>query len=83
MSGPGDPKDGDLVNRESARLQVIVARAAPLDLLQMKPSLGSDAVALFLGSRVTETTPKSAMEYRTAWLASPSTTCPRAPRPSF
>jgi dipeptidyl aminopeptidase/acylaminoacyl peptidase len=50
---------------------VIVARAAPLDLLQMKPSIGGDAVALFLGSRVTETTPKTAVEYRTAWLASP------------
>ena len=71
MSGPGDSKDGDPVNRESARLQVIVARAAPFDLLQMKPSIGSDAVALFLGSRVTETTPKTAVEYRTAWLASP------------
>ena len=71
MSGPGDPKAGDPVNRESARLQVIVARAAPLDLLQMKPTTGGDALALFLGSRVTETTPKTALEYRTAWLASP------------
>ena len=71
MSGPGDPKDGDPVDRESARLQVIVARAAPLDLLQMKPTTGGDALALFLGSRVTETTPKTALEYRTAWLASP------------
>ena len=48
-----------------------MARAAPMDLLQMKPTIGGDAVALFLGSRVTETTPKTAMEYRTAWLASP------------
>jgi len=63
--------DGDPVDRESARLQVIVARAAPLDLLQMKPTTGGDALALFLGSRVTETTPKTALEYRTAWLASP------------
>ena len=71
MSGPGDPKDGDPINRESARLQCIVARAAPLDLLQMKPTIGGDLLTLFLGSRVNETTPRTATEYRTAWLASP------------
>lgn len=38
----------------------------------MKPSIGGgEALALLLGSRVTETTPKTAVEYRTAWAASP------------
>ena len=37
----------------------------------MKPTTGGGALALFLGSRVTEATPKTALEYRTAWLASP------------
>jgi len=70
--GPGDASDPDVVNRESSRLQCVVARAAPLDLLQMKPSLGGgEALALLLGSRVAETTPKTAVEYKTAWAASP------------
>src|SRR5262249_5344297 len=71
MGGPGDASDTDPVNRESAKLQCIVARAAPLDLLRMSPSIGTDALALFLGSRVTESTPKTSAEYRTAWAASP------------
>jgi acetyl esterase/lipase len=49
MGAPGDASDPDPVNRESARLQVIVARAAPLDLLQMTPSTGTAALALLLG----------------------------------
>src|SRR5262245_18630853 len=69
--GPGDASDPDAVNRESSKIQCVVARAAPLDLLQMKPSTGGDALALLLGSRVTETTPKTAVEYKTAWAASP------------
>jgi len=71
MGGPGDASDADPVNRESAKLQCIVARAAPLDLLRMSPSIGTDALALFLGSRVTESTPKTSAEYRTVWAASP------------
>ena len=71
MGAPGDASDPDPVNRESARLQVIVARAAPLDLLQMTPSSGTAALALLLGSRVVETTPKTSVEYKAAWNASP------------
>jgi acetyl esterase/lipase len=71
MGAPGDASDPDPVNRESARLQVIVARAAPLDLLQMTPSTGTAALALLLGSRVVETTPKTSVEYKAAWNASP------------
>ena len=71
MGAPGDASDPDPVNRESARLQVIVARAAPLDLLQMTPSTGTAALALLLGSRVVETTPKTSAEYKAAWNASP------------
>ncbi len=71
MGAPGDAGDADPVNRESARLQVIVARAAPLDLLRMSPTIGGEALALFLGSRVIESTPKTSMEYKTYWAASP------------
>src|SRR5207245_11677950 len=71
MRGRADASDADPVNRESARLQCIVARAAPLDLLRMSPSIGTEAVALFLGSRLIESTPKTAVEDKTAWAASP------------
>jgi hypothetical protein len=48
MDGTGDPSDPDPVNRESAKLQCITVRAAPIDLLQMSPSIVADALALFL-----------------------------------
>ena len=71
MGAAGNASDPDPVNRESSRLQVVVARAAPLDLLQMNPSSASAALALLLGSRVVETTPKTSVEYKAAWDASP------------
>lgn len=71
MDGTGDPSDPDPVNRESAKLQCITARAAPIDLLRMTPSLAEGALALLLGARVVESTPKTSVEYKTAWAASP------------
>ena len=71
MDGTGDPGDADAVNRESAKLQCAVARAAPIDLLRMNPSLGAGALALLLGANVTEGTPKASAEYKAAWAASP------------
>jgi len=35
LPGEGDPDDQDAVNRESARVQCVVARAAPVDLARM------------------------------------------------
>jgi acetyl esterase/lipase len=76
MSGAGDPNDPDPVNRESAKLQAILTRAAPIDLLQMGPSDVGDAVALFLGTRIMSQPPDSkSMEryssHKTAFAASP------------
>jgi acetyl esterase/lipase len=71
LDGAGDQTDPDPVNRESAKLQCIVARAAPIDLTRMEPSLGAGALALLLGARVVESTPKTSTEYKTAWGASP------------
>jgi acetyl esterase/lipase len=73
MDGAGDSADPDPVNRQSAKLQCAVARAAPIDLTQMNPSLGAPLVALLLGASVTEVTPKNAVEYKTALAASPIT----------
>lgn len=71
MDGTGDPNDPDPVNRESAKLQCITTRAAPIDLRQMSPSIVADALALFLGARAVESMPKTSIEYKTAWAASP------------
>jgi acetyl esterase/lipase len=71
MDGAGDPDDADAVNRESAKLQCVVARAAPIDLLRMTPSLGAGALALLLGANLSQSIPKGSPEYRTAWAASP------------
>ena len=73
MDGRGEPEDPDAVNRESAKLQCIVARAAPSDLTQMTGSIGAPLVALLIGARVEEATPKTSMEYKSARAASPIT----------
>jgi hypothetical protein len=75
MDGAGDPGDPDPVNRESAKLQSIITRAAPLDLLQMNPGNVADALGLFLGMRLLSQPPdKTSVErfssYKTASEAS-------------
>ena len=49
MDGKGDPQDADPVNRESAKVQCVVARAAPADLAEMSRSGGGGAVTSFIG----------------------------------
>ena len=71
MDGAGDSTDRDPINRESAKLQCAVARAAPTDLLRVNTSTGATAVALLLGARVDESMPKGSIEYNAAWSASP------------
>jgi len=73
MDGTGDPSDPAATNRESAKIQCAVARAAPIDLTQMSPSLGVPLVSLLLGARIDETTVKGSVEYKTAVAASPIT----------
>lgn len=53
MDGDGDPNDPDSVNRESARLQAVVARAAPTDFLHLDDIgwFAASAVASFVGGR--------------------------------
>lgn len=49
MDGKGLVDDGDAVNRESAKVQCVVARAAPADLAGMMASGGGAAIASFMG----------------------------------
>jgi acetyl esterase/lipase len=71
MDGTADSSDPDPVNRESAKLQCAVARAAPVDLTQMSANVGTPLVTLLLGARIDDTTPKNTLEYKTAAAASP------------
>lgn len=49
LEGAGDPKDADPVNRESARVQAVVAGAAPTDLTQFDNPLIAQMAAILLG----------------------------------
>lgn len=71
MDGAGDAADPDPVNRESAKLQCAVARAAPIDMFQMNTVLGGPLVSLLLGARIDETLEKGSAEYKIGWAASP------------
>jgi acetyl esterase/lipase len=71
LDGAGEASDPDPVNRQSAKLQCAVARAAPTDLTHMNATLGGPLVSLLLGARVDDATPKNSIEYKTAWAASP------------
>ena len=50
MDGHGDPDDPDPVNRESAKLQAVVARAAPTNLAVFDGRQGVSALTSFMGS---------------------------------
>jgi acetyl esterase/lipase len=71
LDGKGDPEDPDMVDRESAKVQCVVARAAPSDLMNIGTPVGGTSVASFLGMRLGPRPPKSSVEYRTYREASP------------
>ena len=73
LDGSGVADDADPVNRQSARVQCVVARAAPVDLFKMSDSGGAAMVAMLLGSIPMEPMPKTSVEYKTASAASPVT----------
>jgi acetyl esterase/lipase len=68
LDGSGDAEDESPVNRESARVQCVVARAAPTSFLTM-PNVG--ARVAFLGAQVGPSTAPGSVEYRRAVEASP------------
>lgn len=49
LDGRGNSEDPDPVNRESAKLQCVIARAAPSDLAKIKTEAGLSAVTSFVG----------------------------------
>jgi len=66
LDGKGNPSDPDLVERESAKVQCVVARAAPIDFLS-----GPNGRFLLGIDRPLPETPKATAEYRMHVEASP------------
>ncbi len=70
LGGDGDPEDESPVNRESAKVQCVVARAAPSSFLDMHDRGGR---ALFLSAQFTPRAGTASVEHRLAVAASPLT----------
>ncbi|MCP5117281.1 MAG: alpha/beta hydrolase [bacterium] len=70
LDGRGDPDDESEINRLSAKVQCVVARAAPSDLTTPL-SGGSGAAALLLGARIRSGAKPVTPEMRLAREASP------------
>jgi acetyl esterase/lipase len=70
LDGSGDSEDESPVNRESANVQCVVARAAPTSFLAMP---GWGAAALFLGASLRPDSDPGSVEHRRAAAASPIT----------
>lgn len=73
LDAGGDLDDPDPVNRESAKLQCIVARAAPVDLIRMNGNweFGNATIASLIGMPLSGRDPKTSKQYRAYWEASP------------
>ncbi|HEV8131394.1 MAG TPA: alpha/beta hydrolase [Acidobacteriota bacterium] len=71
LDGKGDAEDPDPVNRQSARVQAVVARAAPSDLMRIKTEMGWPTVTSFMGLMVIPGSAANSEEARTYREASP------------
>ena len=72
LQGDGHSDDPDPVERESAKLQAVLARAAPTDLTRFEGRFSSAAVASLLGMRLGRRDSPATLEHRTYWEASPA-----------
>ena len=71
LDGASDPDDESPINRASARVQCVVARAAPCNLVGDHATAG--APAMMLGASLGPDAPPGSIEYRRALEASPIT----------
>jgi acetyl esterase/lipase len=71
LDGNGEPEASDAVQRESAKVQCVVALYAPSDMAKVDTPFGSVTVTAFLGMRPPRNVPKNAPEARLYWEASP------------
>ena len=72
LDGDGDSSDPDPVERESAKLQAVLARAAPTDFTRFEGRFSSASVSALLGMRLGQRDSPETLEYRTYWDASPA-----------
>lgn len=72
LDGGGEAASPDPVERASAKLQAVFARAAPFDLTLVSGRSSSGSVSSLLGMRLGARDAPSSMEHRTYWAASPA-----------
>ena len=72
LDGRGDSSSADPVERESAKLQAVLARAAPTDLTRFEGRMSSASVASLLRMRLRSRDSPSSKEFQTHWQASPA-----------
>lgn len=72
LDGGGDTASSDPVERASAKLQAVFARAAPFDLTRVQGRFSSGSASSLLGMRLRERSAPSSIEFRTYWAASPA-----------
>lgn len=72
LDGGGVPGSADPVDRASAKLQAVLARAAPTDLTRFEGRFASASVASLLGLRLGTRDDPSTPERRKYWAASPA-----------
>ena len=72
LDGDGNSSDPDPVERASAKLQAVVARAAPTDLTRFEGRFSSATVSSLLGLRLGQRDSPATLEHRTYWEASPA-----------
>ena len=71
LDGKGDPADPDAVNRESAKVQCVVAGATPADLTNPKTATGAGFVTAYLGMPTFTDDPPTSEAYKKVREASP------------
>ena len=72
LDGGGEPARRGPVERASAKLQAVFARAAPFDLTRVQERFSSGSVSSLLGMRLGARDAPSSTEHRTYWAASPA-----------
>lgn len=71
LDGKGLPEDPDPVQRESSKVECVVALFAPSDMAKIDTPFGSVTVTAFLGMRPPRNAPKGAPDAKLYWEASP------------
>ena len=72
LDGDGDSSNPDPVERESAKLQAVLATAPPTNLTRFEDRFSSASASSLLGMRLGQRNSPETLEYRAYWDASPA-----------